>query len=75
MIKIYIIFFGNIISILSLTILLIVYLVLKNLRNLVGKILMSLSVSLLFAQVFFLISNYISKDELDFIDYEINYES
>ena len=75
MIKIYITFFGNIISILSLTILLIVYLVLKNLRNLVGKILMSLSVSLLFAQVFFLISNYISKDELDFIDYEINYES
>ena len=75
MIKIYITFFGNIISILSLTILLIVYLVLKNLRNLVGKILMSLSVSLLFAQVFFLISNYISKDELDFIDYEIYYES
>jgi len=66
-IKSYITFFGNIISILSLAILLLVYSILKNLRNLAGKILMSLSVSLLFAQIFFLISNYISKDELEFL--------
>ena len=69
-IKSYITFLGNIISILSLIILLLVYSIFKNLRNLAGKILMSLSASLLFAQIFFLISNYISKDELEFQIYK-----
>ena len=64
-IKSYITFIGNLVSIISLILLLLVYSILKNLRNLAGKILMSLSVSLLFAQLFFLLSNYVPKDELD----------
>jgi hypothetical protein len=55
----------NIISIISLFLLLIIFSFVKKLRHLDVKILMSLCVSLLFAQAFFLISVYIPKKELD----------
>ena len=64
-VKSYLTFIGNLISITSLLFLLGIYTLLKNLRNLAGKILMSLSASLLCAQLFFLLSNYISKEELE----------
>ncbi|RNA43130.1 G- coupled receptor Mth2, partial [Brachionus plicatilis] len=49
---------GHAISILSLVLLLTSYIKNKDLRNLPGKILMNLSISLLFSQLFFIISTY-----------------
>lgn len=56
---------GHAISIVSLVILLAFYFTNKNLRNLPGKILMNLSISLLFSQVLFIISTYYTYSLLD----------
>ncbi|CAF0834365.1 unnamed protein product [Brachionus calyciflorus] len=58
LIKKYLTLIGHLISIISLIILLISYFRNKGLRNLPGKILINLSISLLFSQVFFLVSSY-----------------
>ena len=59
--KMYMTLIGLSISILSLLVLLIVYSFNKILRNLPGKLLIFLSLSLLFSQLFFLISTYLIK--------------
>ncbi|RMZ93747.1 G- coupled receptor Mth2-like, partial [Brachionus plicatilis] len=58
---------GHSISILSLSLLLTSYFKNKDLRNLPGKILINLSISLLFSQLLFIISTYYTNSLLDLI--------
>ena len=60
-VKKYITICGQLISIISLILLLIMYFSNKVLRNLPGKLLICLSVSLLLSQILFLVSTYITK--------------
>jgi hypothetical protein len=71
-IKKYITIFGQSVSILCLTLLLIMYSSHKLLRNLPGKILICLSFSLLLSQVSFITSIYITKPYVYYRDLESN---
>lgn len=64
-VKKYLTIIGNIISIICLFLLLFLYFSNKVLRNLPGKILICLSLSLLFSQLFFLFGNYLAEPNLN----------
>lgn len=63
-IKKYLTIIGHFISIISLAFLLIVYSTSKKLRNFPGKLLICLSISLLFSQLLFILSNYLISPEV-----------
>jgi hypothetical protein len=63
-IKRYLTIIGQLISIVSLFVLLVIYTIIKKLRNLAGKLLMSLSIALLLTQATFLTSILVSEESL-----------